>query len=218
MKEYLSMPDLSQPQYQDVRSLVLGGGVRPKKQAVYVEELGGWFNIQQLYANEKSALLQAATNMKTKTADLNVLYAGLTVMSLRYPHPEAAPTEPVEPNAPTGFDPAGNPRPISPDEEEAYQEARQKYLRDLADFQHPYPLDHPKAGEKVFNPLDRDAMSQNMPAPIQDLIAEPAFVLSGFKKNDVEEKKDFFEAKAGVVDSTITGLPASSTDPTLTNS
>ncbi len=208
------MPDTAQ--YQDVRSLVLSGGVRPKKQAVYVEELGGWFNIQQLMANEKAAVLQAATNIKTKTADLNILYAGLTVYSLRYPSPDAAPQAPIEPVAPSGFDPGGNPRPIPPDEEEKYQEARQKYLKDLADFQHAYPLDHPHAGERVFNPIERDTVSQMLPSPVLDAIAEPAFTLSGFKKEEIEDKKDFFGKT--VVDSTITGLPVNSNEQTPTDS
>lgn len=207
------MPDTSQPQYQDVRSLVLSGGIKAKRQAVYVEELGGWLNIQQLYANEKAALLQAATNIKTKTVDLNTLYAGLTVASLRYPHPECPPVEPQEPIAPSEFDPAGNPRPIPPDEEEKYQASQQKYVKDVADFAHPYPLDHPHAGEKVFNPVERDMVSQMLPSSVLDAIAEPAFVLSGFKKDDVNEKKA--NLKPTVIDSTTTILPSSSSDQTL---
>jgi hypothetical protein len=210
------MPDLSQPQYQDVRSLVLGGNVRPKKQAVYIEELGGWYNVQQLYANQKAAVLQAATNIKTKTADFNIISAGLAVASLRYPHPEAAPQEPVEPVAPPTIDENGEPRLVSPDEEEAYQEARQKYLKELADFAHPYPLDHPKAGELVFNPLDRDMVAQQLPSPVMDAISEPAMALSGMTKDKLEEKKDFFGRT--VVDSTTTSSPTSSDAQTLTDS
>ena len=210
------MPDLSLPQYRDVRDFVLKSNVRPKRQPVYIEELGGWFTLQQLMANEKSALLQAATNIKTKTVDLNVLYAGLAVLSLRYPHPDSAPTQPVEPVAPAGIDPAGNPRPIPPDEEEKYQEARQKYLKDIADFQHAYPVDHPKAGQLVFDPKDRDLVAQNLPSSVQDAITEPAQLLSGLQKKDLEERKDFFGKT--VVDSTSTSLPTSSSEVTLTDS
>lgn len=210
------MPDLSSPQYQDVRTLTLGGNLRAKKQAVYVEELGGWMNIQQLYADEKAAVLQAATNVKTKSVDFRTLYGGLYVYSLRYPHPEAAPIAPVEPVAPSDFDEGGNKRPISPEEEEKYQEARQIYLKALADFQHPYPMDHPQAGELVFKPVERDMVTQTTPSPILDAIAEPAFTLSGFKKEEIAEKKAFFGKT--VEGSMTTGSPRSSGEQTLTNS
>jgi hypothetical protein len=55
-----------------------------------------------------------------------------------------------------------------------------------------------------------------MPGQVIDEIAEPAFKLSGFKKDDVDEKK--VDLKRTVVDSTITSLPSDSAAPTLTDS
>src|SRR5579872_848783 len=87
-------------EFVDVRSLVLSGGVKAKRQPLYVERLGGWFNIQELYEDEKSSVLQAALEQKTGKVNIGVMYAGLVVHSLRYPHPDAAPQEPVKPVAP----------------------------------------------------------------------------------------------------------------------
>ncbi len=195
-------------EFQDIRALVLSGGVKPKSQAVYVERLGGWFNIRELYGDERAAVLQAAVTQKTGAVNLGVLYAGLVVQSLRYPHPDAPPQTPVAP------DPLqGSP---SPEEQEKYDAAEAKYLQAVADFQHPYPTDHPHAGELVFNPTDRDAMNQQLPGQVIEQIAQPAFSLSGLKKEDVEEKKASLNRT--IVDGTITTLPTSSDDPMLPGS
>lgn len=193
--------------FVDIRSLVLSGGVKAKRQPLYIERLGGWLNIQELYGDEKSSIIQAALEQKTGKVNLGVMYAGLVVSSLRYPHPDAAPQEPVAP-----------PEPENPTEEEkeAYDKALVKYQQALADFQHPYPLDHPHAGEKVFKPADRDAMNQVLPGQVIEQIAEPAFVLSGFKKDEIDQKK--VSLRPTVIDSMITSLPSGSGDQMLTSS
>src|SRR5579872_1066233 len=86
--------------FVDIRSLVLSGGVKAKRQPLYIERLGGWLNIQELYGDEKSSIIQAALEQKTGKVNLGVMYAGLVVSSLRYPHPDAAPQEPVAPAKP----------------------------------------------------------------------------------------------------------------------
>jgi hypothetical protein len=198
----------AQQDFSDIRALVLGGSVQPKQQALYVERLGGWLNIRELYGDERARVLQDAVVQKTGAVNLGILYAGLVVQSLRYPHPDAAPSEPVAP------DPL--PENASPDEEKAYEEAMSAYRQALADYQHPYPMAHPHAGEKVFKAADRDAMHAALPGQIEEQIAQPAFALSGFKKEDVAEKKASLNAT--VIDGTATTLPLSSDEPTLSAS
>ena len=198
----------NEEQYQDIRSLVLSGGVKPKAQAVYVDRLGGWLNIRELYGDERARVLQDAVAQKTGAVNLGVLYAGLVVQSLRYPHPD------VPPVAPTPPDPLqGNP---SPEDQGKYDQAEVKYLQAVEDYKHPYPTDHPRAGEKVFQPTDRDAMNQALPGQVIEQIAQPAFSLSGLKKEDVEEKKASLNRTT--VDGTITGSQIISEDPTSPDS
>lgn len=191
-------------QYQDVRSLVLSGGVKPKQQAIYIERLGGWFNIRELYGDERARVLQDAVTQKTGAVNLGILYAGLLVHSLRYPSPDVPPQEPTPPEPlKTG---------ASPEDEEKYEAAYVKYLQAVEDYKHPYTTDHPHAGEKVFQPTDRDAMNSALPGQVIEQIAQPAFSLSGLKKEDVEEKKASLNRT--IVDGTITPLPTSSDDQT----
>lgn len=165
----------------DVRQLVLNGEVKPLREAIYLPRLGGWFNIVELYGDERSDVMQNAMNMTTGKLNLKALYAGLAVMSLTYPHPDAKPSEPVAPEPPPDF---------SPDEDFVkYQEDLKKYYKALADFQNPYPMNHPKAGERVFQPTDRAAFGKIIPGGIQEEIGAPAFRLSGFSQADLEEEK-----------------------------
>lgn len=195
-------------QYQDVRSLVLSGGVKPKQQAIYVERLGGWFNIRELYGDERARVLQDAVTQKTGAVNLGILYAGLLVHSLRYPSPDVSPVEPTPPEPLQGNS--------SPEDQEKYDQAEVKYLQAVEDYKHPYPTDHPHAGEKVFQPTDRDAMNQALPGQVIEQIAQPAFSLSGLKKEDVEEKKASLNRT--IIDGTITPLPTDSSDPTQSDS
>ncbi len=196
---------------QDVRSLVLGGGVKAKRQALYIERFGGWFNLQELYGHERGRVLQEAVSQKTKAVNVEVMYAGLVVQSLRYPHPDAAPPYPEAPVAPDATAPT--------EEQEAYEKALAQYQEDVAKWA-VYPglhdeargIDnppHPQAGEKVFNAADRDAFSQNTPGQIIEEIAKPSFVLSGFNPEDIDEKKA--NLKPTVISSSATILPIDST-------
>lgn len=196
--------------YQDIRSLVLGGGVPARKQAIYVERLGGWLNVHELYGDERARVLQDAMVQKTGTINLGALYAGLVVQALHYPHPAAAPQAPVAPVKPDGT--------LAPEVEAAYAKAIADYQQALADYQHPYPTDHPHAGEKVFQPADRDQLNQMLPGDIIEQIAQPAFALSGLKKEDVESKKDFFSPTTAAIASTTTTSPSASDAPTPTAS
>jgi hypothetical protein len=208
----------AQPIYPDVRSLVLGGNVKAKRQAIYVERLGGWLNIQELYGDERAAVLQASIDQKTGRANIGVLYAGLDVYSLRYPHPDFAPAKPVPPVEP-------GPEATT-DELKAYQEALAQYDLDVKWYPlYPGLVDtelginnppHPHAGERIFNPKDRDAFNTTCPGQIIEEIAKPAFLLSGFRKEDIDEKKASLSRT--VVDGTITPSPSDSTGTTSSNS
>lgn len=194
----------------DVRQLVLSGGVKAKRQPLYVERLGGWFNIQELYGDERARVLQDAVEQKTGRVNLGVLYAGILVQTLRYPASDVAPSAPVAPDPLQGTS--------TETEQEAYDKALAKYQADSIAFQEPYPTDHPHAGEKVFDPKDRDAMNASLPGEVISLIVEPSFVLSGFKKDDVAEKKDFFAQKPAGASSTTTSSPSDSSEATSSDS
>jgi len=177
--------------YINVREYVLNKQVKVKQQAVWLDRLGGWFTIRELMGDEKGEVLNNSINQKSGRVDIKLMYAELFVRSLRYPDPDAPPVQPVPPALVPDFAPE---KDIA-----AYEKALAKYERDVMALTHPYPVDHPHAGELVFQPLDRDAMNKVMPGEVLELVAEPAMQLNGLNKADLEDTKK--NLTATVVDS-----------------
>ncbi len=68
-----------------------------------------------------------------------------------------------------------------------------------------YPMDHPHAGELIFQPLDRDAVGKALPGGLLTETAKPIFEMTGLDKDDLDaEKKDL--SPMGI-DSSATTLP-----------
>ena len=181
--------------FSDIRALVTGGNVKPLEEAIYIDRLGGWFNIRELMANEKSQVMQEAVNQKTGQVNLDVLNAGIAVRSLRYPAPGVLPRVALNPDRP-----ADN---ASDDDKAKYEQAVKAYQAQLAvweRYKQSYPgytdangnvvaFPHPKGGEVIFPLIERDLVSQNLPGAILEEIVAPAMVLSGFNKDELAELK-----------------------------
>ena len=182
------------PDFIDVRDMVLSGQVHAKKQAVYLDRLGGWFTLQELMGDEKGDVLNNSIDQKTGRVNIKLMYAELFIRSLRYPVQDGEAPQPIEP-APLGVD------QTTDKEQAAYDKALAKYQRDVEASTHPYTTDHPRAGELVFKPLDRDAVNLHTPGEILERVAETAMVLNGLSKSDLEEKKATLNGT--VIDSTL---------------
>jgi hypothetical protein len=140
--------------FEDLRAKILNGGIKTNRKAVYIERLGGWVMAEEPMADKLAEIMQSSVDIKTKKTNIAVLFTGLIVHGLRYPHPDAAPDS-ADPHA--------------------------------AD----YPLDHPQAGQLVFQPLDREAIGKSLPGGLLTEVAQPIFDMTGLKKEDLdEEKKD----------------------------
>jgi hypothetical protein len=179
----------------DIRSFVLSGNVEPIRQAIFVQRIGGWYNVQELMADERATVLQAAINQETGKLIFPVLYPALVVYCLRYPRPDTLPPEPVLPE---------KPEPIGEDASEqdrlAYEAAVVQYKAALAQYKidvaryATYPglgnnPPHPRGGDRVFDPKDREAVARQLPGNVIEEIAMPAFMLAGLDQAEVEEEK-----------------------------
>lgn len=194
------------PDFVDIRDFVLSGQVKPKQVSVYVDRLGGWFTLQELMGDEKGDVLNNSIDQKTGRVNIKLMYAELFVRSLRYPVHDGT--------VPTPIEPAPIDAQATDKEEKKYEKAVAIYERDLEASTHPYTSDHPKAGELVFKPLDRDAVNLHTPGEILERVAEQAMPLSGFSKADLEEKK--VNSNATVIDSTLSPSPNTSDTSTQT--
>ena len=213
---------MSDTTFFDVRAAVMNGDVKVRNEAIFVDRLGGWLNIQELYADKKSMVLQSAVNQKSGKVDLNVLYAGLSVLSLRYPAPGVTPKAPVLPET--------LPATASEEDKAKYEQEMNTYKAAVAllqSYKDTYPgyadeqdnvkvFAHPKAGEQIFGWVDRDMFATKLPGGILEEVATPAFALSGFSQEDLDEKK--VSSAPTVVSSTTTPSPTSSDGQTLTSS
>ena len=213
---------MSDTTFFDVRTAVMNGDVKVRNEAIFVDRLGGWLNIQELYADKKSMVLQSAVNQKSGKVDLNVLYAGLSVLSLRYPAPGVLPKAPVLPEAVADM--------ASEEDKTKYEQEMDKYNAAVAllqTYKDTYPgyadetgnvkvFAHPKAGEQIFTWLDRDMFATRLPGGILEEVATPAFALSGFSQEDLDEKK--VSSAPTVASTTTTPSPSNLGDQTLTSS
>lgn len=194
------------PEFIDVRDFVLSGKVKPKQQAIYIEELGGWFTLQGMMGDGAGDVLNNSIDQKTGRANIKLMYAELFVRSLRYPVTDGQPIQPIEPT-PLEDNPTYQ-------EQNAYDKALVTYQRNLKALTHPYPDNHPNAGELVFQPLDRDAANKTTPGEILELVAEIALSLNGMSKSDLDEKK--VNSNSTIIDSTLSPSPNNSDTSTQT--
>lgn len=189
------------PDFIDVRDFVLSGQVQAKRQPIYLDRLGGWFTLQELMGDEKGDALNNSFDQKTGRVNIKLMYGELLVRSLRYPVQDGSAPIPFEP-APLEED------QVTIQEQAAYDKALAKYQRDLEAATHPYPNDHPKAGELVFKPLDRDAVNLHTPGEILERVAESAMSLNGMSKEDLTDAKK--NLNGTVIDSTLSTSPTNS--------
>lgn len=53
-----------------------------------------------------------------------------------------------------------------------------------------YPMDHPHAGELIFQPTDRAAVSRETPGSILEQVAQVAFPMCSLNPSDLEAQKN----------------------------
>src|SRR6266705_1418956 len=158
----------------DLRQKVLSGDIKFRKKGLWVDAWEAWVMVQELTGEERSALIEANFNLKTKKINQKTLYPHLVIVSTRYVDADCV-VDPVEV------------KELDENGDEVTRTIPHPHLPEFMALMQNVASD-PQAGQLIFQLPDRDNLNKTSGA-VLELVAQVASRLSGLLPEQSESKK-----------------------------